>query len=112
MRAGGGCREGGKNKEKMGIFAPAATMKNRNKQAGEPSEKGRVLSVHPSIFFPFPFSPYFIISGVWRYLSNAGISLPDRLQTSAGNEIRALILLWPLKLQDSRENTSLTVLHS
>lgn len=37
---------------------------------------------------------------MWRYLSNAGISLPDRLQTSAGNEIRALIFLWPLRLQD------------
>lgn len=37
---------------------------------------------------------------MWRYLSNAGISLPDRLQTSAGNEIRALIFPWPLRLED------------
>lgn len=59
-----------------------------------------MLSVHPSIFFPFPFPPYFIISGVRPYLSNVGISLPDRLQTSAGNEIRALISPCPLRLQD------------
>ncbi len=37
---------------------------------------------------------------MWRYLSNAGISLPDRLQTSAGNEIRALIFPWPLRPED------------
>lgn len=59
-----------------------------------------MLSVHPSIFFPFPFPPYFIISGVRPYLSNVGISLPDRLQTSAGNEITALISPCPLRLQD------------
>lgn len=85
----------------MGIFAPVAMMKNRINKPNDTSEKGRVLSVHPSIFFCFPFSPYFIISGLWRYLTNAGISLPDRLLTSAGNEIRALIFLWPLRLEDN-----------
>lgn len=91
---------GERNTGKMGIFTPAATMKNRTNKLLAPQKRARsFLSIPPS-FSPFPFSPYFIISGVWRYLSNTGISLSDRLQTSAGNEIRALIFSWPLKLQD------------